>query len=119
MITFDKVDFRENCAAVKVCREVQDIRKWIPVMCSEVIEASIVAAWSQTTVFFGHHVKRRGPRALRTADDSRIFQLWEFGDGDAELFGVETSRLGENGAARRFDYVFHAVERQMGLLGGN
>ncbi len=60
MITLDKIDLRKNVATMQTIRKVLHV--WQEVLargCHQ--ETAIITTMSPGSIFFGHHVQRRGP----------------------------------------------------------
>ena len=60
VITPSNIKFSEQCRVLHIIDQLRDEGERIPVANSVGVEISIVLAWSQGSVLFGHKEKRRG-----------------------------------------------------------
>jgi hypothetical protein len=94
---------------VELIGEIMKIRKRIGVGSCGGVKVAIITTWPPTTIFFRHHVKRRGPGTIGAANDSLFFQLKELLLGNSVLFRIEAAGMGGDGAC----ICFYCVENTM------
>ncbi len=88
VVTLDKIDFRKNVATMQTVWKALNVWQRVLVRGCHQTETMIITTRSPGSIFFGHHVQRKGPWWFWAGNNASGFQMFEFRFWNLKFFWI-------------------------------
>jgi len=109
MVALPEVNHGENGGSLQTGDKIHNVGQGVAVQDGDAVEAAVVAAGTPAAVRLAHHVKRRGPGAVRAAQNAVSLQGGELGLGGGEFLRVQAPKQRGDGRSRGLQVMQNTV----------